>query len=75
MAQSQKQRPVILVVEDEFLIRAATADAIREAGFEVLEASRDHRATERYVEALATATSPSRKCFRSSTTWKPIGWP
>ena len=33
------ERPVILIVEDEFLIRAATADVIREAGFEVLEAA------------------------------------
>jgi CheY-like chemotaxis protein len=31
-------RPLVLIVEDEFLIRAATADAIRDAGFEVLEA-------------------------------------
>jgi two-component system, response regulator PdtaR len=31
-------RPVVLIVEDEFLIRMATADAIRKAGFEVLEA-------------------------------------
>jgi CheY-like chemotaxis protein len=36
--QSQKERPVILIVEDEFLIRAATAEAIRDAGFEVVEA-------------------------------------
>jgi len=33
------ERPVILIVQDEFLIRAATADVIREAGFEVLEAA------------------------------------
>jgi two-component system, response regulator PdtaR len=39
MVQSQKERPLILIVEDEFLIRAATAEAIRDAGFEVLEAS------------------------------------
>lgn len=30
--------PVILVVESEFLIRMATAEAIRDAGFEVIEA-------------------------------------
>ncbi|HKO73096.1 MAG TPA: response regulator [Bradyrhizobium sp.] len=39
MVQSQKERPVILIVEDEFLIRMATADAIRDAGFEVVEAA------------------------------------
>lgn len=38
MIQSQKEPPVILIVEDEFLIRAATAEAIRDAGFEVVEA-------------------------------------
>jgi len=32
------QRPVILIVEDEFLIRMATAEAIRDAGFQVVEA-------------------------------------
>ena len=39
MAEPASERPVILVVEDEFLIRMATADAIRDAGFEVLEAA------------------------------------
>ena len=38
MAEPGSDRPVILVVEDEFLIRTATADAISDAGFEVLEA-------------------------------------
>jgi len=39
MSLPGSERPVILIAEDEFLIRLATADAIREAGFEVLEAS------------------------------------
>jgi len=30
--------PVILIVDDEFLIRSTTAEAIRDAGFEVVEA-------------------------------------
>src|SRR3954454_380063 len=38
MAGASFMRPLVLIVEDEFLIRAATADAIRDAGFEVLEA-------------------------------------
>jgi CheY-like chemotaxis protein len=38
MAEPAGQRPVVLVVEDEFLIRSAMAEAIRDAGFEVLEA-------------------------------------
>jgi two-component system, response regulator PdtaR len=31
-------RPVVLIVEDEFLIRMDSVDAIRSAGFDVLEA-------------------------------------
>lgn len=38
MAKAYSERPLVLVVEDEFLIRMATADAIRDAGFDVLEA-------------------------------------
>lgn len=30
-------RPVVLLVEDEFLVRMATADALMDAGFEVIE--------------------------------------
>jgi two-component system, response regulator PdtaR len=37
--ENRAGRPVVLIVEDEFLIRIATADAIRDAGFEVLEAA------------------------------------
>jgi CheY-like chemotaxis protein len=33
------RRPVVLVVEDEFLIRINAAEMIEEAGFEVVEAS------------------------------------
>jgi len=32
-------RPVVLLVEDEFLVRMATADALMDAGFEVIEAA------------------------------------
>jgi CheY-like chemotaxis protein len=39
MADPAIERPIILIVEDEFLIRMATSEAIREAGFEVLEAA------------------------------------
>ncbi len=30
-------RPVVLLVEDEFLVRMAAADALEDAGFEVIE--------------------------------------
>jgi two-component system, response regulator PdtaR len=46
MPQSATQRPVILIVEDEFLIRMATAEAIRDAGYEVLEAADSDQAIE-----------------------------
>ena len=39
MSELASERLVVLVVEDEFMIRAATAEAIRDAGFEVLEAA------------------------------------
>jgi two-component system, response regulator PdtaR len=39
MTEPATERPVILIVEDEFLIRTASAEAIRDAGFEVLEAA------------------------------------
>src|ERR1700735_2763523 len=39
MHRAATKRPVVLVVEDEFLIRMNAAEMIEEAGFEVLEAS------------------------------------
>src|SRR5205807_8115222 len=39
LALMSSQPPVVLIVEDEFLIRMATAEAIRDAGFNVLEAA------------------------------------
>jgi two-component system, response regulator PdtaR len=39
MAELASEPPVVLIVEDEFLIRMASAEAIRDAGFEVLEAA------------------------------------
>jgi CheY-like chemotaxis protein len=38
MAEAVSEHALVLIVEDEFLIRMATADAIRDAGFRVLEA-------------------------------------
>ena len=39
MANYATERPLVLVVEDEYLIRTDTAETIRDAGFEVIEAS------------------------------------
>lgn len=43
-------RPVVLLVEDEFLIRMASADWLRDEGFEVIEAANG-------AEALAVLAS------------------
>jgi two-component system, response regulator PdtaR len=37
--KSNKTRPVVLIVEDEFLIRMDAMDMIRSAGFDVVEAT------------------------------------
>src|SRR3954449_9039671 len=39
MGLSQSKRPVVLVVEDELLLRMNAADMIAAAGFEVIEAA------------------------------------
>ena len=39
MANYATERPLVLIVEDEFLIRSYAAETIRDAGFEVIEAS------------------------------------
>ena len=38
MAYSETKLPVVLIVEDEFLIRMDAVDMIRSAGFDVVEA-------------------------------------
>jgi two-component system, response regulator PdtaR len=38
MQPSDCKRPVVLIVEDEFLVRMGTRAAVEEAGFDVLEA-------------------------------------
>ena len=38
MAYSEPKRPVVLIVEDEFLIRMDAVDTIRSGGFDVVEA-------------------------------------
>jgi two-component system, response regulator PdtaR len=38
VAHSGKKKSVVLIVEDEFLIRREAVDVIRQAGFDVVEA-------------------------------------
>src|ERR1700712_2021858 len=46
MGLDEGKRPVVLVVEDEFLLRMDAVDIITAAGFEVLEASNADQAIE-----------------------------
>ena len=46
MGLIETKRPVVLVVEDEFLLRMDAADMIGAAGFEVIEASNADEAIE-----------------------------
>jgi CheY-like chemotaxis protein len=46
MGLSQSKRPVVLIVEDEFLLRMHAVDMIQEAGFEVVEAANADQAIE-----------------------------
>ena len=46
MGLGEQRRPVVLIVEDEFLLRMDAADAIAAAGFEVVEAANADEAIE-----------------------------
>jgi CheY-like chemotaxis protein len=46
MGLSIPKRPVVLIVEDEFLLRIAAVDMIADAGFEVIEAGNADEAIE-----------------------------
>src|SRR3984885_1308208 len=46
MGLAESKRPVVLIVEDEFLLRIDAADIIAAAGFDVVEAENADRAIE-----------------------------
>ena len=46
MGSSASRRPVVLIVEDEFLLRINAVDMVRAAGFEVVEAANADEAIE-----------------------------
>jgi CheY-like chemotaxis protein len=46
MASSASRRPVVLIVEDEFLLRIDAVDMVKAAGFEVVEAANADEAIE-----------------------------
>jgi CheY-like chemotaxis protein len=55
MGLSVSRRPVVLIVEDEFLLRMDAADMIAGAGFEVIEAGNADQAIE-ILEARSDIT-------------------
>ena len=46
MGLVESKRPVVLIVEDEFLLRMEAADMVRAAGFEAVEAANADQAIE-----------------------------
>jgi CheY-like chemotaxis protein len=46
MGLTEQKRPVVLIVEDDFLLRMDAADMIKAAGFEVIEAGNADQALE-----------------------------
>jgi CheY-like chemotaxis protein len=63
MQRAATKRPVVLVVEDEFLIRMHAAEMIEEGGFEVVEASNADEAVAILEARLEIAVcSPISKC-------------
>jgi CheY-like chemotaxis protein len=46
MGLAEFKRPVVLIVEDEFLLRMDAVDMIKDAGFEVVEAANADQAIE-----------------------------
>ena len=53
MGLSESKRPVVLIVEDEFLLRMNAVDMIAAAGFEAIEASNADEAIEILENRLA----------------------
>jgi CheY-like chemotaxis protein len=56
MGLPEQKRPVVLIVEDDFLLRMDAADMIRAAGFEVIEAGNADQAIE-VLEAHSDITA------------------
>ena len=59
MGSSAAKRPVVLIVEDELLLRMDAAEVIKSGGFEVVEAANADDAI-RILEARPDITGPAR---------------
>ena len=66
MSESSMTTPVVLVVEDEALVRMLAVDVLEEAGFEVIEAPAP---ITRFWSSISVTTSAW--CSRTSTC--PVG--
>jgi CheY-like chemotaxis protein len=64
MGYTATKRPVVLVVEDDFLVRMHAAEMIEDAGFEVVEASNADEAVAilEVVRLTSPSCSPISKC-------------
>jgi CheY-like chemotaxis protein len=54
LGAANSARPVVLIVEDEVLIRMLLSEALRQAGYDVIEAADADEA----IEVMQVATSP-----------------
>jgi CheY-like chemotaxis protein len=63
MGLSEFKRPVVLIVEDEFLLRMHAVDMIQAAGFEIVEAANADQAID-ILEPVRTSPwcSPISRC-------------
>jgi CheY-like chemotaxis protein len=64
MGLSQSKRPVVLIVEDELLLRMNAVEMIEAAGFEGVEAANADEAIDILEKAAATSPwcSPISRC-------------
>jgi CheY-like chemotaxis protein len=61
------RKPVVLVVEDELLVRTVALEMVEQAGFEVIEASNADEAI-RILESVKTSVL-SLRTFRCPVRW------
>jgi hypothetical protein len=62
MGLVESKGPVVLIVEDEFLLRMDAADIIAAAGFEVVEAENARRSKSWKRAATSRWSSPISRC-------------
>jgi len=73
LADTTDRTPTILVVEDEFLIRAMLSDYLQECGFKVLEASSADEAVG-IIENVDVVIDLVRQTFVCQERWMASDW-